>query len=369
MKVAIVHDYIKEYGGAERVLEALHEIWPEAPVFTTVYYPQFLGPHRERFANWDIRTSFLQKVPFGYKLISPFRILTPFIFEQFDFSSFDTVIVSQTGAYFPNMIRVGKDTTHFCYCHTPPRYLYGYPTARNWKKNMVGRIIGELMNHRLRLVDFQSGQRVDAFIANSEEVRARIRKFYRREAEVIYPPVELASSLSASSVQLKRQYYITGGRLARAKRVDLVIEACNRLKLPLKVFGRGFADYENDLRQKAGPTVEFVGEVSDEKLWELYFGARALLYASEYEDFGIMPVEAQACGTPVIAYDHGSVPEIVRDGLTGFVVEPNEGVGGLKKALYRINTIKREDCRKHVEENFAVEKMVKSHEELYKELL
>ncbi|MBI2611465.1 hypothetical protein HYW54_01825 [Candidatus Gottesmanbacteria bacterium] len=113
MKVAIVHDYIKEYGGAERVLEALHEIWPEAPVFTTVYYPQFLGPHRERFANWDIRTSFLQKVPFGYKLISPFRILTPFIFEQFDFSSFDTVIVSQTGAYFPNMIRVGKDTTHF----------------------------------------------------------------------------------------------------------------------------------------------------------------------------------------------------------------------------------------------------------------
>lgn len=346
MKIAIVHDYIKEYGGAERVLEALHEIWPEAPVFTTIYYPQFLGPHRERFKNWDIRTSILQNIPFGYKLISPFRILTPIIFEHFDLSSFDAVIVSQTGAYFPNKIRIGKGTTHFCYCHTPPRYLYGYPTARNWKKNMIGRIIGEVVNHQLRQVDFQSGQRVDFFIANSNEVKSRIDKFYRKEATVIYPPVDV-ERFKIKDLRFKnsKKYYLTGGRLARAKRVDFVIEACNRLKLPLKVFGKGFAEYDRELKTMAGPTVEFVGEVSDEKLWELYSHAKALLYASEYEDFGIMAVEAQACGTPVVALRQGGVKETIIEKKTGvFFDEPS--VDSLIKAIEQLSNleIRKEDC-------------------------
>src|SRR3989344_6721221 len=150
MKVALIHDYIKEYGGAERVLEALHEIYPEAPVFTTVYLPEFLGPHKERFSNWDIKTSWLQKIPYIEKLISPIRLISPWVFENWDFTDFDLIIVSATGAYFPNLIVRKPEILHLCYCHTPPRYLYGYPTARNWKKNLIGRLIGEWLNHDLR---------------------------------------------------------------------------------------------------------------------------------------------------------------------------------------------------------------------------
>ncbi len=323
MKVALVHDYIKEYGGAERVLEALHEIWPKAPVFTTVYLPQYLGPHSHRFTSWDIRTSSLQNLPLVEKLLSPIRVLTPAIFSAWDFSKYDVVIVSATGAYFPNMISKGK-ALHVCYCHTPPRYLYGYPTARNWKKHWWGRTMGTLINHKLLEVDFLASQRPDFYIANSEETKRRIEKFYRRDAEVIYPPVSLASRSLAFSVQQKkkkldanfldaRRYYLTGGRLARAKHIDLAVRACNRLELPLKVFGKPFADYGEELRKIAGKTIEFLGEVSDEKLSKVYRGAKALIYPSEAEDFGIMPVEAMATGIPVIAYRDGGVKETVID--------------------------------------------------------
>ncbi len=205
MKVALVHDYIKEYGGAERVLEALHELYPDAPVYTTVYLPQFLGPHRERFSGWEIRESWVRHVPFREKLISPLRIISPLLFKSFDFSEFDVVIVSATGAYMSNAIKLKtqnsklKTAKHICYCHTPPRYLYGYQTAREWKKNVLLRILGEVANHFLRLVDFQSAQNVDYFIANSNEVASRIRKFYRRDSTVIYPPVETGFMVNRSS--------------------------------------------------------------------------------------------------------------------------------------------------------------------------
>ena len=190
MRVALVHDYIKEYGGAERVLEALHEIWPNAPVFTSIYLPEFLGPHKNRFKNWDIRTSFLQYLPFKKKLISSFRLITPFVFKMFDFSKFDLVIVSATGAYNPNMINK-KTALQICYCHTPPRYLYGFATARDWKKNLFFKVLGEIANHFLRLVDYKSAQNVDFFIANSRNIAGRIKKFYRRNSTVIYPPIEM----------------------------------------------------------------------------------------------------------------------------------------------------------------------------------
>lgn len=371
MKVALVHDYIKEYGGAERVLEALHEIWPKAPVFTTVYLPQFLGPHKGRFKDWDIRTSWLQKIPFIHKLISPIRLLTPWVFEDWNFTGFDIVIVSATGAYFPNLIIRKPETLHICYCHTPPRYLYGYPTARNWQKYFWGRVLGNFFNHNLRQTDFVAAQRPDYFIANSQETRRRIGKFYRREAEVIYPPVNLASSKLASSVQLKkkqkldasdldaRRYYLAGGRLARAKRIDLVIEACNRLKLPLKVFGRGFADYGEVLRNLAGPTIEFVGEVSDEELAKLYQGAKVLIYPSEEEDFGIMPVEAMSCGTPVIALNQGGVKETVIHNKTGVLFD-KPTVESLVAAIKQLNkkTIESEDCKRQAKK-FGKEKFKK----------
>jgi len=352
MKIALVHDYIKEYGGAERVLEALHEIWPKAPIFTTVYLPQYLGPHSYRFTNWDIRTSSLQNLPLVEKLLSPIRVLTPTIFSAWDFSKYDVVIVSATGAYFPNMISKGK-ALHVCYCHTPPRYLYGYPTARNWKKHWWGRTMGTLINHKLLEVDFLASRRPDFYIANSEETKRRIEKFYRRDAEVIYPPVEInpkskiqmTNQTQNSKSKKEKIYYLTGGRLARAKHIDLAIRACNRLKLPLKVFGKPFADYGEELRKIAGKTIEFLGEVSDEKLSELYQGAKALIYPSEAEDFGIMPVEAMAAGIPVIAYNDGGVKETVINGKTGILFNKltvDDAIEAIKQ-LDRIK-IKREDC-------------------------
>src|SRR3989344_6811594 len=177
MKVAIVHDYIKEYGGAERVLESLHNVFPKAPVFTSVYLPSYLGPPRPRFESWDIRPSWAQYLPFKAKLISPLRLIAPFLFSQFDFSKFDVVIVSATGAYSSNMIKKGS-ARQISYVHTPPRYLYGYETARDWKKNVLTRALGMLAIHWLRMVDFRSSQNVDHFIANSEETKKRIKKFY-----------------------------------------------------------------------------------------------------------------------------------------------------------------------------------------------
>ena len=361
MRVALVHDYIKEYGGAERVLETLHEMWPEAPVFTTVYLPQFLGPHQKRFKNWNIKTSLAQYLPFKAKLISPLRLFAPLLFKTFNFSDFDVVIVSATGAYLPNMINK-KSALQTCYCHTPPRYLYGYATAREWKKIGVVRVVGEVMNHFLRLVDFKSAQNVDYFIANSQEVRSRIKKFYRKEAVVIYPPVSICHperkrriSGDSSSAKWrtqndkKKDYYLAGGRLARAKGIDIIIEAFTKLKKPLKIFGRGFAGYDRNIKYQISNSkyknIEFLGEVSDEEKLELMRNAKAYVFTSFDEDFGITPVEAMSVGTPVIAYRSGGVQETVIDGKTGiFFDEPI--VESLVKAIKSFDKLRinAEDC-------------------------
>lgn len=403
LKVALVHDYIKEYGGAERVLEALHDIFPEAPIFTSVYIPSFLGPHQARFRGWDIRTSILQYIPFKQKLISPFRLLSPWVFKQFDLSGYDLVIVSATGAYFPNAVKtrskkppkrtipqgdyplrgVGfaeavqelrikgdkERAVHICYCHTPPRYLYGYATARDWKRHRIFAILGAIANHFLRMVDFRVSKNVDSYIANSEEVAFRIKKFYRREAKVIYPPVEVKSDKkqeARTKNQGEEEYYLTGGRLARAKHTDLVVQACEELGVALKVFGRGFAGYETRIKNQESRikgkrdvnNIEFLGEVSDEEKMELMRGARAFIFAGEDEDFGIVPVEAMGAGVPVIAYRSGGVKETVVEG------NPSAGSGqgtgvffeelsseSLKKAIRRFEKMKisASDCRKQAE--------------------
>lgn len=353
MKVALVHDYLKEYGGAERVLEALHDVYPNADVYTSVYLPSYLGPHKERFRDWNIKTSFLQYIPFKAKLISPMRLLSPIAFRQFDFSSYDVIISSATGAYFPNAIKKSKAKL-FCYCHTPPRYLYGYATAREWKNNKILNVAGSIMNHFLRMVDYNASKNVDHYIANSEEVRKRIEKFYRKDATVIYPPVSLANGKWQIADGKNDGYYLTGGRLARAKHVDLIVKACSELKIPLRVFGKGFAGYEEELQSlvlSPKSQVEFVGEVTDQEKLELMRNAKAFLFASEDEDFGITPVEAMGQGLPVIAYYSGGVKETVVDGKSGlFFHELN--VEGLKKAIreFEKKTWSREECVKRAKE-------------------
>lgn len=365
MKVALVHDYIKEYGGAERVLEALHELYPDAPIFTSVYLPDYLGPHKKRFIGWDIHTSFLEYLPFKAKLISPIRLIAPLVFPIFDFSKYDVVIVSATGAYNPNMINK-KSAVQICYCHTPPRYLYGFATAREWKKNFVLRVFGEIANHFLRLIDFASSKNVDFFIANSDNVKARIKKFYRKDATVIYPPVEIPRSKSQEANKSQKTYYLAGGRLARPKHIDLIVKTCVQYNLPLKVFGKGFAGYENELRimkqelrKKTDHNsssmihdspIEFLGEVTDQEKLELMKNARAYIFAAEDEDFGITPVEAMSVGTPVIAYRSGGVVESVFAGKTGLFFDKLT-VESLKKAIEQLEKIPIDPkaCREQAE--------------------
>ncbi len=312
LRIALVHDYLAEYGGAERVLEALHQIFPDAPVYTAFVDPQRLGVQWQRFANWDIRTSWLTKIPFHKQLFSPLRIFAPQFFSSFDLSEFDLVI-SSTNAYFAKAIKVKSEATHLCYCHTPSRSLWGYTTMTNWKKNPIIRIGGELINHYLRVVDVQiARERVTHFIANSKETAKRIEKFYRLASTVVYPPIQVPAK---SPVTKKRAYFLYVNRLAWSKHPEIAVTACSQLGLPLKVVGSG--KMLPHLRQIAGPTVEFLDFVDDDALPKLYSGAEALLYPVEDEDFGMIPVEAMAYGTPVIAHASGGPLETVIDGSTG----------------------------------------------------
>lgn len=365
MKVALVHDYLKEYGGAERVLQTLHEIYPQAPIFTLVYVPRYLGPHQKRIEKWNVRSLIPRQIPLMDKLISPLRLIAPCLFKQLDLTDYDVVIVSATGAYNPNLVKT-KPGAHFCYCHTPPRYLYGLPTAREWKKYWWVRIPAEITNHFLRMIDFHSSQKVDYFIANSKTTAARIKKFYRREARVIYPPVDIFEAFKPGRSRSVQSYFLAGGRLGRAKRIDLAIKACNQLKLPLKVYGRPFAGYGEELKKIAGPTIEFLGEVNDQELARLYADCQAFIFPAEEEDFGIVPVEAMSYGKPVIALKQGGVVESVVGGKTGeFFNEPT--VESLVKALkkFKPEKYKPEDCRRQAKK-FSKERFKKEIKEFIK---
>src|SRR3989344_1062873 len=338
MRIAMVHDYIKEYGGAERVLEELHKLFPEAPIFTSIYAPEYLGPHQWVFRQMRIKTSFLQWIPYKEKLISIFRFISPLSFLSFDLSKFDVIIVSQTGAYFPNLVRKGRAKL-VCYTHTPPRYLYGYMTAREWQKDTLMRIFGSIANHFLRMVDFKASENVDYFIANSEEVRVRIQKFYRKDAVVINPPVSLSTpevKAAPTSGVKKKEYYLAGGRLARAK---------------------GIAGFDEELKSMAGKNIEFLGEVTDIERQELMANAKAYVFASFDEDFGITPVEAMAAGTPFIAYRSGGVRETVVDPstssgqvATGIFFDENTP-DAINEAIKKFEKAKisSDECRKQAE--------------------
>lgn len=326
-RIALVHDYLREYGGAERVLESLHELYPDAPVYTAFFDASSLGVHAKRFAGWDIRETRMTWLPFYRQLHSPYRIFAPFFFKALDLSDFDCVI-SSTNAYYAKAVQVPHGV-HICYCHTPPRALYGYTTVSDWKKNPVIRVLGEVSNHFLRMIDFSLAQKVDHFVANSQETARRIKKFYNRDSVVIHPPVQVGDTLPKEH---DRSYFLYVNRLALAKHPELAIAACTQENVPLVVVGEG--RMRPELEAMAGPTVRFMGAVSDEKLAELYQGARALLYPVEDEDFGIVPVEAMGWGVPVVGHNSGGPKETIKDGVTGVLFDELT-VSGLSEALHR----------------------------------
>lgn len=327
MRVALVHDYLYDYGGGERVLEALHELWPKAPVLTSWVDWTWLRTHKPEWQSWDIRSSWFQWVPFKRRLTSPLRFLAPLIWESFDLSRFD-VVISSDAWFMCKGVVVRPGAVHVCYCHTPPRFLYGYPTAR--RQSTLARAYAILINPFMRYYDFVSAQKVHVFVANSENTKRRIEKFYRRQARVVYPPVSIATSdqrLATRRSTTKpytlntKPYFLMVNRLVKPKRVDVAIEAAKRAGVRLKIAGTGRE--EKRLRQLAAGTnkVELLGYVPDSELASLYAGARAVLYLAEEEDFGITPVEAMAYGKPVIAAKSGGVIESVIDGKTGILLE------------------------------------------------
>ena len=228
------------------------------------------------------------------------------------------MVISSSGSYISKGVITRPETTHICYFHHPPRYLYYYETAIEWQKYWPVEIYGHLINHNLRLWDYLSSQRVDYFIANSQETKRRIQKFYRRDAEVIYPPVNIPKKTPNYQL-LITNYYLTVSRLARAKHVNILIQAANKMKFNLKIVGTGRD--ENYLRSIAGPTVEFLGELPDEKLAQLYLEAKAFLFSAVDEEFGIAPVEAMGYGLPIIAYKSGGIPEYIKEGINGLLFD------------------------------------------------
>lgn len=310
MKIALVHDYLVQYGGAERVLEAFTEIWPYAPIYTLLHDPEAM---HGKFADKRIYTSFLQKSRFARKHHRLFPPLMPVAIESFDFSKYD-VVLSDSSSYAKGII-TRPETLHISYVHTPMRYAwddcqkytqdFGFP-------RLVKKLVPFFMNP-IRLWDKASADRVDHFIANSKFVQARIAKYYRKESEVIHPPVDIASFFVAPESE-RKEYFLMVGRLIAYKRHDIAIEAFNRLKLPLKIIGRG--PEFNRLKKLAGPTIEFLGRVPDEALPKYYAECRAFIFPQE-EDFGIVAEEAFASGRPVIAYRGGDIVEHLEEGRMG----------------------------------------------------
>ena len=337
LKIALVHDYLREYGGAERVIEALHELYPNAPLYTAFFDSKALGIHAEKFVGWDIRETWITKLPWYKKLFSPYRIFAPSAFESLDLSEYD-VVISSSNAYFAKAVTTTseiKSALHLCYCHTPARSLYGYTTMTDWKRNPLTRVVGTLINHYLRIVDGYVAERDIHFIANSVETQRRIAKFYRKDSVVIFPPVEVPTRSKKEAAALKKRqgrYYLYVGRLAASKHVDLTVAACTKLGIPLKVVGTGKG--EEYLRSIAGETITFLGSVSDEKLHEVYKDATALLFPAEDEDFGIVPIEAMGHGVPVIAHRSGGPQETVIEGETGLFFD-ELSVSGLVSALQK----------------------------------
>ena len=336
-------------GGAEKVVEVLREMYPGAPVYTSIYDAEAMP---DSYREWDIRTSFLQKMAWKKKTHRLALLLYPSAFEGFDLSEYDLVISSSSA--FAKGVVTQPHTTHVCYTHAPMRYVW---TTKSYVK-------GEKMSRPLRTLltpglgylrtwDAVASARVDTYVANSSAVAQRIHQFYRRNCEVVYPPVD-TEKFAISKPEDIGDYYVIVSRAVAYKRLDLAVDAFTKLGRPLKVLGAGRAT--KAMQAKAGPNVEFLGHVSDEELTQLMARARGFLMPGE-EDFGIAAVESLACGRPVIAFAAGGSLDVQRDGFTGVLFSP-QTVDALCEAVVRADTIEwdSEAIREYAVERFDTER-------------
>jgi glycosyltransferase involved in cell wall biosynthesis len=307
MKIALVHDYLAQDGGAERVVKAFHEVWPEAPIFVLFHQKGSVAG----FEGADIRESFFRFLPFGRTRYQWYLPLMPLATESHNLHEFD-VVLSSTSA-FAKGILTRPNTLHISYCHTPTRYLWTdtHEYISELKYNRVVKALLPRLIHKLRMWDKASVDRVDQFVANSRTVKQRIYKYYRHSSDVMYPPVD---THIFSAQEKAGDYYLVGGRIVSYKRFDLVIQVFNRLGWKLKIYGTG-PDLER-LKDMAKENIEFIGFVTDEQKAELLKKAKGFFYP-QVEDFGITAVEAMSAGCPVVAYGVGGATESVVEGKTG----------------------------------------------------
>ncbi|MCO6418404.1 glycosyltransferase [Siccirubricoccus sp. KC 17139] len=314
MKLAIIHDSIGQYGGAEKVLEEMHAAFPDAPVFLPLWNEKGLPPH---FRHWDVHTSWLDRMPGARRLQRAIFPLHPIAMHGFDLSEFDVVLSSSFN--FAHNVVVGPEATHICYCHSPGRFLWdfhGYAERERMGRFTRGAVTAMLP--LLRTMDAVAAMRVDHWIATSRLVQQRIGKYYRRDSQILPPPIRVADFRMGKG---PGEHFLLLMRLVGWKRADIAIEACNRLKLPLVVAGDGRDTAR--LRAMAGPTIRFVGRVDGEEKAALYARSTALILPA-VEDFGITPLESMAAGRPVIALGAGGALDTVRPGVTGeFFPEQN----------------------------------------------
>lgn len=373
----MIYDRVNKIGGAERVLLALHEIFPRAPLFTAVYDPPG-APWAKVFPK--VIPSFLQNFPLAKKHHEAYPWLMPLAFESFCFDEYD-LIISVTSEAAKGIITKPK-TLHICYCLTPTRYLW--QSYWDYFKNPVWRWLSQPVVVKLRLWDQIASQRPDVYLAISNNVAQRIKKYYGREAEVIYPPVMFPEShlRGAPSTcggvpsppigglltsEVKKRYFLIVSRFVPYKRIDIAIEAFNKLGLPLKIVGSGVE--ERRLKQMAKENIEFLGQnLTDSQLLFYYQNCRAIIFPGE-EDFGLVPIEAQACGKPVIAYKAGGVLESVIEGKTGEFFSPQTPEALIKMVKqFKDDKYKFDDCQRNAQ-RFSQKIFIKNFKEFIKKVV
>lgn len=308
-RVAITHEWLTIPGGSEKVVLGLLDLFPDAEIFTAVYDP---APWPPEMTDRPVHASFLNRVPRARRIYPKLLPLMNAAFRSFDLTGVDLVISSNHAC--AKNVRTPPGVPHVCYCHTPMRYAWEPDFLRDEALGPAARVVLPALIRRLRRQDFAAAQNPDLLIANSRFVAARIEQYYRRDACVVHPPVDIDPLLAQP--RSPEDYYLVLGRVVPYKRTDLAVAACERLGRPVKVVGEGRA--LDTVRAVAGPNTELLGYVDDRTVSQLLSGARALLFPGE-EDFGIVPVEAQAAGTPVIAYGEGGIRDSVVDGETGLL--------------------------------------------------
>ena len=317
MKVALVHDHLAQDGGAEKVLKVLTEMFPDAPIYTLLYEKKNADKY---YKNKTIETSIIQKMPGGVKHYQWYMPFMPMAVEFFDLTQFDLVI-SDTSSFAKGVI-TSPDSLHICYCHTPTRYLWSdtHSYIKELKYNKYFKKLISLVLNYIRMWDRLAADRVDKYIANSETVQKRIKKYYRRDSRVIYPPVETDKFEIASEKYSGEPYFLAGSRLTPYKRLDIVIEAFKNTNSKLKIFGDGVDRKRLEKISEGANNIEFLGRVDQSELTELYQHCQAYINP-QVEDFGITPIEAMACGRPVLALREGGATETLEEEKTGLFFE------------------------------------------------